>query len=157
MAERRTRTIETEYLARVEGEGAMRVRIENGRVADVKLDIYEPPRFFEAFLRGRSRRRDAGSGVDLCRHGLEVHEIAAGLELVAGEAAAGAGQLEHRVFGGAGDQWIRGGKQNDREVLVHGGCFRMGVGHARCQLTLARSKICCRRPLAAISFTVALQ
>jgi sulfhydrogenase subunit alpha len=49
-----TRTIKTDYLARVEGEGAMRVRITDGRVADVQLKIYEPPRFFEAFLRGRA-------------------------------------------------------------------------------------------------------
>jgi sulfhydrogenase subunit alpha len=54
MAERRTKTIKTDYLARVEGEGAMLVRIENGRVGEVKLNIYEPPRFFEAFLRGRA-------------------------------------------------------------------------------------------------------
>ena len=54
MAERRTKTIKTDYLARVEGEGAMTVRIENGRVDEVRLDIYEPPRFFEAFLRGRA-------------------------------------------------------------------------------------------------------
>jgi sulfhydrogenase subunit alpha len=54
MAERRTRTIRTQALARVEGEGAMFVRIEGDRVADVKLRIYEPPRFFEAFLRGRA-------------------------------------------------------------------------------------------------------
>jgi coenzyme F420-reducing hydrogenase alpha subunit len=54
MAERRTRTIKTDYLARVEGEGAMHVRIEGDRVADVRLDIFEPPRFFEAFLRGRA-------------------------------------------------------------------------------------------------------
>jgi coenzyme F420-reducing hydrogenase alpha subunit len=54
MAERRTRTIKTDYLARVEGEGAMFVQIEDGRVTDVKLNIYEPPRFFEAFLRGRA-------------------------------------------------------------------------------------------------------
>jgi coenzyme F420-reducing hydrogenase alpha subunit len=52
MAER-TRTLRTDALARVEGEGAMWVRIERGKVADVKLRIYEPPRFFEAFLRGR--------------------------------------------------------------------------------------------------------
>src|SRR5262252_34930 len=32
----------------------MTVKIANGRVADVKLRIYEPPRFFEAFLRGRA-------------------------------------------------------------------------------------------------------
>jgi coenzyme F420-reducing hydrogenase alpha subunit len=48
-----TRTIRTEALARVEGEGAMQVRIRDGEVEDVELQIYEPPRFFEAFLRGR--------------------------------------------------------------------------------------------------------
>src|SRR5512133_1609886 len=47
------REILTEMLARVEGEGAMEVRIRDGQVNDVKLRIYEPPRFFEAFLRGR--------------------------------------------------------------------------------------------------------
>jgi coenzyme F420-reducing hydrogenase alpha subunit len=52
-SEKRTKTIRTDTLARVEGEGAMRVRIEAGRVTEVALDIYEPPRFFEAFLRGR--------------------------------------------------------------------------------------------------------
>jgi coenzyme F420-reducing hydrogenase alpha subunit len=54
MAESRTKTIRTEALARVEGEGAMFVKIEGDRVTDVKLRIYEPPRFFEAFLRGRA-------------------------------------------------------------------------------------------------------
>jgi sulfhydrogenase subunit alpha len=47
------REILTEVLARVEGEGAMEVRIRDGQVEDVRLRIYEPPRFFEAFLRGR--------------------------------------------------------------------------------------------------------
>jgi coenzyme F420-reducing hydrogenase alpha subunit len=54
MSSSRTKTIRTDYLARVEGEGAMTVRIEGGEVTEVKLDIYEPPRFFEAFLRGRA-------------------------------------------------------------------------------------------------------
>jgi coenzyme F420-reducing hydrogenase alpha subunit len=53
---RGTRTIRTDYLARVEGEGAMYVELDGDRVRDVKLRIYEPPRFFEAFLRGRSFR-----------------------------------------------------------------------------------------------------
>ena len=53
LSQARTKTIRTDALARVEGEGAMRVRIEAGRVTEVALDIYEPPRFFEAFLRGR--------------------------------------------------------------------------------------------------------
>lgn len=51
---RRTRTIRTDYLARVEGEGAMYVKVNGADVTDVKLRIYEPPRFFEAFLRGRA-------------------------------------------------------------------------------------------------------
>ena len=49
-----TRTIRTDFLARVEGEGAMFVQIDGDRVRDVKLRIYEPPRFFEAMLRGRA-------------------------------------------------------------------------------------------------------
>jgi coenzyme F420-reducing hydrogenase alpha subunit len=49
----RTRTIKVDHLARVEGEGALHVRIRDGRVLDVKLRIFEPPRFFEALLRGR--------------------------------------------------------------------------------------------------------
>jgi sulfhydrogenase subunit alpha len=48
-----TRTIRTEALARVEGEGAMQVTIRGGEVENVELQIYEPPRFFEALLRGR--------------------------------------------------------------------------------------------------------
>ena len=43
-----------ENLARVEGEGSMHVVVKDGRVADVELQIFEPPRFFEAFLRGRA-------------------------------------------------------------------------------------------------------
>jgi coenzyme F420-reducing hydrogenase alpha subunit len=48
------RRIETNYLARVEGEGAMRVRLRGDQVEEVELRIFEPPRFFEALLRGRA-------------------------------------------------------------------------------------------------------
>jgi sulfhydrogenase subunit alpha len=48
-----SRTLTVKMLARVEGEGGMLIRTRDGEVADVQLDIYEPPRFFEAFLRGR--------------------------------------------------------------------------------------------------------
>ncbi|MCS7315181.1 MAG: Ni/Fe hydrogenase subunit alpha [Bryobacterales bacterium] len=48
-----TRTIKVDYLARVEGEGALYIRLRGDRVEDVKLKIFEPPRLFEAFLRGR--------------------------------------------------------------------------------------------------------
>lgn len=50
----RTRTITVQALARVEGEGALTIRIRDGQVDAVELRIYEPPRFYEAFLRGRS-------------------------------------------------------------------------------------------------------
>jgi len=49
----KTKIIKVNTLARVEGEGGLEIRIRDNRVTDVKLKIYEPPRFFEAFLRGR--------------------------------------------------------------------------------------------------------
>jgi coenzyme F420-reducing hydrogenase alpha subunit len=45
--------IKVEYLARVEGEGGINIKIRDKKVSDVQLRIFEPPRFFEAFLRGR--------------------------------------------------------------------------------------------------------
>ena len=48
-----TTTIEVGALARVEGEGALHVRVRGGEVESVRLEIFEPPRFFEALLRGR--------------------------------------------------------------------------------------------------------
>jgi sulfhydrogenase subunit alpha len=48
------RTIEVDYLARVEGEGGLTIRVRDGRVVETRLRIFEPPRFFEAFLRGRA-------------------------------------------------------------------------------------------------------
>ncbi len=49
-----SKTIKVDYLTRVEGEGALHLEISGGRVASAELKIFEPPRFFEAFLRGRS-------------------------------------------------------------------------------------------------------
>jgi sulfhydrogenase subunit alpha len=51
-----TRTIRVGALARVEGEGALHLAMKNGEVDRVNLEIYEPPRFYEAFLRGRDFR-----------------------------------------------------------------------------------------------------
>ncbi|HEY6797487.1 MAG TPA: Ni/Fe hydrogenase subunit alpha [Kineosporiaceae bacterium] len=48
------RTLSVEVLSRVEGEGGMRVIVDGDVVRDVELRIFEPPRFFEAMLRGRS-------------------------------------------------------------------------------------------------------
>ncbi len=49
-----TRTLSVGTLTRVEGEGALHVTLSDGVLDSVELNIYEPPRFFEAFLRGRA-------------------------------------------------------------------------------------------------------
>jgi coenzyme F420-reducing hydrogenase alpha subunit len=48
------RTFEVKALSRVEGEGALYVKLKGDEVEHVELNIYEPPRFFESFLRGRA-------------------------------------------------------------------------------------------------------
>lgn len=61
-----TKTIKVDYLARVEGEGALYVKIHDDQVIDVKLRIFEPPRFFEAFLRSRSFREAPDITARIC-------------------------------------------------------------------------------------------
>ncbi|MCL6584166.1 MAG: nickel-dependent hydrogenase large subunit [bacterium] len=49
-----SKTISIDYLARTEGESGLMVKIaEGGDVQEIKLKIFEPPRFFEGFLVGR--------------------------------------------------------------------------------------------------------
>lgn len=45
--------INVEYVARVEGEGSVNFDIKDGKLKTLKLNIWEPPRFFEGFLVGR--------------------------------------------------------------------------------------------------------
>ena len=51
---RTANTIEVPALARVEGEGGLYIGVQDGKITEIRVDIYEPPRFFEGFLRGRS-------------------------------------------------------------------------------------------------------
>jgi coenzyme F420-reducing hydrogenase alpha subunit len=53
MSNSEKRVIRVDALARVEGEGALYLRIRDGAVEDLEFRIYEPPRFFEALLQGR--------------------------------------------------------------------------------------------------------
>jgi coenzyme F420-reducing hydrogenase alpha subunit len=53
-------------LARVEGEGAMHIEYRDGTVTDVQLRIYEPPRFYEAFLRGRAHTEPPDITARIC-------------------------------------------------------------------------------------------
>jgi coenzyme F420-reducing hydrogenase alpha subunit len=53
MASDRNYSVDVGVLARVEGEGGVHIVVKDGAVTDVALNIFEPPRFFEAFLVGR--------------------------------------------------------------------------------------------------------
>ncbi len=61
-----SKTIKVDYLARVEGEGSLIVKITDDRVTDLKFKIFEPPRFFEAFLRGRDFREAPDIAARIC-------------------------------------------------------------------------------------------
>ncbi|MCB0919775.1 MAG: Ni/Fe hydrogenase subunit alpha [Actinobacteria bacterium] len=60
------RILNVKALARVEGEGALHVAVRDNEVLDAKLQIYEPPRFFEAFLEGRDFREPPDITARIC-------------------------------------------------------------------------------------------
>lgn len=53
MTDERQVPINIPMLARVEGEGALHLRVSDGQITSLKLQIFEPPRLFEKFLQGR--------------------------------------------------------------------------------------------------------
>ncbi len=60
------RRFAVDTLARVEGEGAMYLTVENGAVTDLRFKIFEPPRFFEAFLVGRDHNEAVDITARIC-------------------------------------------------------------------------------------------
>ena len=54
MSDKRKININVPVLARVEGEGALSFTAHEGKIEDLQLKIFEPPRLFEKFLEGRS-------------------------------------------------------------------------------------------------------
>ena len=60
------RTIDGAPLARVEGEGKLRIELRDGGVEDLQLRIFEPPRFFEGFLRGRAHTEPPDITARIC-------------------------------------------------------------------------------------------
>ena len=72
----------------MEGEGALHVRVRGDQVDEVRLDIYEPPRFFEAFLRGRSYREPPDITSRICGICPVAYQTSAFLAI---EAACGVG------------------------------------------------------------------
>lgn len=53
MSKNKEKLIEVPILARVEGEGALKIKIKNNTIQSLQLKIYEPPRLFEKFLEQR--------------------------------------------------------------------------------------------------------
>ena len=53
MQEQRKVSVRVPVLARVEGEGALELDIDNGVITNLKFSIFEPPRLFEKLLEGR--------------------------------------------------------------------------------------------------------
>jgi len=62
----RNRTLSVGTLTRVEGEGALHITLKDGVLDTVELNIYEPPRFFEAFLRGRAHTEPPDLTARIC-------------------------------------------------------------------------------------------
>jgi coenzyme F420-reducing hydrogenase alpha subunit len=88
VSDKADRTIVVRALARVEGEGAMHVRVRGGAVEDVRLEIYEPPRFFEALLRGRRHTEPSDITARICGICPVAYQMSACLAI---EAACGIG------------------------------------------------------------------
>ncbi|MES4891599.1 nickel-dependent hydrogenase large subunit [Streptomyces sp. NPDC096012] len=66
MNDRGTRVLRLDALARVEGEASLHLRVEGTTVAETRLRIYEPPRFFEAFLAGRGHTEPPDITARIC-------------------------------------------------------------------------------------------
>lgn len=61
-----SRVIKFDYIARVEGEGSFYVKLKGDKVDEARLKIFEPPRFFEGFLRDRSFREAPDITARIC-------------------------------------------------------------------------------------------
>ena len=66
-----------EHVARVEGHGSIRVVIEDGKVREVKLEIFEGPRFIERVLVGRMYYEVPDIVARICSICPDSHQVAA--------------------------------------------------------------------------------
>lgn len=93
-------------LTRVEGEGALHLTVDDGTISDLRLEIYEPPRFFEAFLRGRSYREPVDITARICGICPVAYQMSAAnaLERISGVTVDGQlRQLRRLLYAG---EWI---------------------------------------------------
>ena len=108
MTERQVR-IEVPALTRVEGEGALRLHIDDGRITELALAIFEPPRYFEKFLEGRRYHEVIDIVARICGICTVAYQISAARALE---------HALHHVLVGGGQQRRAGPGQMERELLV---------------------------------------
>lgn len=87
-------TINVPVLARVEGEGALDLDIRDGEIRELRLRIFEPPRYFEKFLEGRNHHEIPDIVARIC-----------GICPVAYQMSAA--QAIEQAFGHAAGPWVR--------------------------------------------------
>ncbi|MDP1646420.1 MAG: nickel-dependent hydrogenase large subunit [Thiobacillus sp.] len=92
--QKRTVAIHVPVLTRVEGEGALDLRIEDGQIKELRLRIFEPPRYFEKFLEGRSYTEIPDMVARICGICPVAYQVTAA-------------QALERLFGVELDPWAR--------------------------------------------------
>jgi coenzyme F420-reducing hydrogenase alpha subunit len=90
----RSVSIHVPAMTRVEGEGSLRLEIEQGRIEQLALDIFEPPRYFEKFLEGRRYHEVLDTVARIC-----------GICPIAYQMSAA--QALENAFGVSPDPWVR--------------------------------------------------
>jgi sulfhydrogenase subunit alpha len=109
------KSIIIDHLCRVEGHGGITVGIKDGKVAEVNMDIFEGPRFFEPLVIGRSYDEVAPILMRICAICSAAHTVAS---LTAVENAFGIEVTpQTRLL---------------RELLVHGGNIESHALHVFC-------------------------
>ncbi len=106
-------SINVHHVTRVEGHGNIVVDMKNGQLRKAQLDIVEPPRFFEAMMKGRSFHEAAIITSRICGICSLGHQMTS---LKATEAALGLEISEQTL--------------KLRKLLVHGATFQSNVLHA---------------------------
>jgi len=106
-------SINVHHVTRVEGHGNIVVDVKNGVLKKAELDIVEPPRFFEAMLKGRN-----------------FHEVAIITSRICGICSLGHQMTSLRATENALGLEISEQTEILRKILIHGATFQSNVLHA---------------------------